>query len=66
MARSNRLLGLLQLLRQHRYPVTAQVLATTLQVSVRTVYRDIATLQQQGADIEGEAGIGYLLRPGLS
>jgi len=65
VSRSNRLLGLLQLLRQHRYPVTAQVLATTLQVSVRTVYRDIATLQQQGADIEGEAGIGYLLRPGF-
>lgn len=65
MARSNRLLELLQLLRHHRYPVSAQVLATTLQISVRTVYRDIATLQQQGADIEGEAGVGYLLKPGF-
>ncbi len=65
MARSHRLLELLQLLRRHRYPVSAQVLATTLHISVRTVYRDIATLQQQGADIEGEAGIGYLLKPGF-
>lgn len=65
MARSNRLLELLQLLRHYRYPVSAQVLATTLQISVRTLYRDIATLQQQGADIEGEAGVGYLLRPGF-
>ncbi len=65
MARSNRLLELLQLLRHYRYPVSAQVLATTLQISVRTLYRDIATLQQQGADIEGEAGVGYLLKPGF-
>lgn len=65
MARSKRLLELLQLLRQHRYPVSAQVLATTLQISIRTVYRDIATLQQQGAEIEGEAGVGYLLKPGF-
>lgn len=65
MARAKRLLELLQLLRQHRYPVSAQVLATALQISIRTVYRDIATLQQQGAEIEGEAGVGYLLKPGF-
>ncbi len=65
VSRSHRLLALLQLLRRHRYPISAQLLATELQISVRTVYRDIATLQQQGAEIEGEAGIGYLLRPGF-
>ncbi|AUH51182.1 transcriptional regulator [Chromobacterium sp. ATCC 53434] len=65
MARSERLLALLQLLRRHRRPVTAQALADALEISVRTVYRDIASLQLQGADIAGEAGIGYQLRPGF-
>nr|WP_316655840.1 YafY family protein [uncultured Gellertiella sp.] len=65
MARARRLLDLLQLLRSHRYPVAGQVLADTLGVSLRTVYRDIATLQGEGADIEGEPGIGYVLRPGF-
>lgn len=65
MSRSERLLALLQLLRQHRYPVSAQTLATTLNISIRTVYRDIASLQSQGADIQGEAGIGYVLKPGF-
>jgi predicted DNA-binding transcriptional regulator YafY len=66
MARSQRLLELLQLLRTYRYAVTADVLARELEVSVRTVYRDIATLQAQGASIEGEAGVGYVLRPGFT
>ncbi|POZ60093.1 helix-turn-helix transcriptional regulator [Chromobacterium alticapitis] len=65
MARSERLLDLLQLLRRYRLPVTAQTLADELDVSVRTVYRDIASLQLQGADIAGEPGMGYLLRPGF-
>ncbi|MBX9359210.1 YafY family transcriptional regulator [Chromobacterium vaccinii] len=65
MARSERLLELLQLLRRHRRPVTAQTLAEELGISVRTVYRDIASLQLQGADIAGEPGIGYQLRPGF-
>ena len=64
MARTDRLLALLQLLRQYRHPVTAQILSAQLQVSVRTIYRDIATLQAQGANIEGEAGLGFQLRPG--
>lgn len=64
MARTDRLLSLLQLLRQYRHPVTAQILAEQLQVSIRTIYRDIATLQAQGANIEGEAGLGFQLRPG--
>lgn len=65
MTRSERLLALLQLLRQHRRPVSGQSLAEGLGISVRTLYRDIASLQSQGADIEGEAGVGYVLRPGF-
>ena len=65
MSRTQRLFDLIQLLRQHRYPVTGQALADKLGVSLRTLYRDIATLQAQGATIEGEPGLGYLLRPGF-
>ena len=65
MSRAARLLALLDALRQRRVPVTAQTLADELAVSERTIYRDIATLVGQGADIQGEAGIGYLLRPGF-
>jgi predicted DNA-binding transcriptional regulator YafY len=64
MSRSQRLLTLLQLLRRHRLPVSGATLAAETGVSLRTLYRDIATLQAEGADIEGEAGIGYVLRPG--
>jgi predicted DNA-binding transcriptional regulator YafY len=52
-------------LRRHRAPVTAEHLARALDVSVRSLYRDIATLRGQGAAIEGEAGVGYVLRPGF-
>ncbi|MGK4921647.1 helix-turn-helix transcriptional regulator [Bordetella hinzii] len=65
MARAQRLLALMQELRRHRYPVTGTRLAGALGISARTLYRDIATLRGQGADIEGEAGVGYLLRPGF-
>lgn len=65
MSRSERLLDLIQILRRHRNPVAAQVLADELGVSLRTVYRDVATLQHQGASIDGEPGIGYVLRPGF-
>lgn len=63
MSRSQRLFDLLQLLRCHKYPVSAEHMAQELDVSVRTIYRDIATLQTQGAEIEGEAGLGYILKP---
>ena len=62
MSRSERLLTLLQLLRRHRFAVSATQLAKTLGISVRTVYRDIDALRAQGARIEGESGVGYLLR----
>ncbi|MNJ29577.1 putative transcription repressor NiaR [compost metagenome] len=65
MARAERLLTLLQILRTYRHPVTGQRLAQELSVSLRTLYRDIATLQAQGADIRGEPGMGYILRPGF-
>ena len=66
MSRTNRLLDLLQLLRNRSVPVTGPDLAAELGVSIRTLYRDIATLQAQGADVVGEPGLGYVLRPGFT
>lgn len=66
MSRAARLLDLLQLLRNRHQPVTGPDLARELGVSIRTLYRDIATLQAQGADIQGEPGLGYVLRPGFT
>ncbi|MCO7612684.1 HTH domain-containing protein [Pseudomonas chlororaphis] len=65
MSRTERLFDLLQTLRGHRFPVTGSHLVKELGVSLRTLYRDIATLQGQGANIEGEPGLGYVLRPGF-
>ncbi|KWV41329.1 DNA-binding protein [Rhizobium altiplani] len=65
MARSERLLTLLQTLRRYRRPVSGAVLATETGVSIRTLYRDISSLQAQGALIEGEPGLGYVLKPGF-
>ena len=65
MSRSIRLLNLLQLLREYRYLVTAQVLAERLQISQRSVYRDIETLREQGAEIEAAAGLGLQLKEDL-
>nr|WP_210288024.1 YafY family protein [Martelella radicis] len=59
------MLALLQALRTRRYPVSGDELARELGVSLRTLYRDIASLRAQGAAIEGEAGVGYVLRPGF-
>jgi predicted DNA-binding transcriptional regulator YafY len=65
MSRAERLLALIQCLRRHRQPVSGQSLADELGISLRTLYRDIASLQAQGASIDGEPGIGYVLRPGF-
>eukprot|EP01037_Dinobryon_pediforme_P032595 gene32595-37614_t len=65
MSRAGRLLNLMQLLRRHSRPVSGATLARDLENSLRTLYRDIAALQSQGADIEGEPGLGYVLRPGF-
>jgi predicted DNA-binding transcriptional regulator YafY len=65
MTRTERLLALIQVLRRHRRPVTGRRLAEEMSVSLRTIYRDLQTLTDQGAPIEGEAGIGFVLRPGF-
>ena len=61
MTRTNRLFALMQALRYHRPPVTAQLLADDTGVSLRTLYRDIETLRGLGAIIDGTAGYGYAL-----
>ena len=64
MSRSERLLDLVQTLRRHRRPVSGQTLAFELGISIRTLYRDIASLRAQGASIDAEPGLGFVLRPG--
>lgn len=63
MTRTKRLLDLLLILNSRRYSVSGHVLAQELSISIRTLYRDIAILRSQGAQIEGEVGIGYILKP---
>ena len=65
MDKTERLFSVMDALRRHRRPVTASALATEQGVSVRTLYRDIQTLIGLGAPIDGEAGVGYMLRPGF-
>src|SRR5579871_2375950 len=65
MRRADRLFDIIQRLRTARAPVTAAALAEDLEVTPRTVYRDVATLQARRVPIEGAAGIGYVLRRGF-
>ena len=62
MRRSDRLFDIIQRLRAASRPTTAATLAGDLEVTPRTVYRDIATLQARRVPIEGAAGVGYVLR----
>jgi predicted DNA-binding transcriptional regulator YafY len=64
MRRADRLLQIIQVLRRQSAPITAKGIADTVEASIRTIYRDIVTLQASGAPIDGETGIGYILRPG--
>jgi predicted DNA-binding transcriptional regulator YafY len=64
MRRAERLFQIIQVLRRERRVVTAETLAAELEVSVRTIYRDVAELMAQRVPIEGAAGVGYLLRQG--
>lgn len=66
MTRSQRLLALIEILRRHRFPVAGAVLASELGITLRTLYRDIGTLKEQGASIEGVAGLGFVLHPGFT
>jgi predicted DNA-binding transcriptional regulator YafY/glutathione S-transferase len=65
MSRTLRLFEILQILRRRRQPVSGAELAREARVSLRTLYRDIADLQTMGAEINGEPGVGYVLRPGF-
>lgn len=64
MRPTDRLFEIIQILRAAGKPVTGQELAARLEVSVRTIYRDIAALQAMRTPILGEAGLGYVLRKG--
>ena len=64
MRRTSRLFEIIQLLRNQSRPITAEQIAAILEVSKRTVYRDIASLQAMRTPIEGEAGVGYIMRSG--
>lgn len=65
MGRSSRLFEIIQILRRANAPVTARVIADALEVSKRTIYRDVITLQAMRVPIEGEAGVGYIMRAGF-
>src|SRR5579871_2445098 len=64
MRRADRLFQIIQILRRSTRVVTAEALAVELEVSKRTVYRDVADLIGQRVPIEGTAGFGYLLGAG--
>ena len=65
MSRAHRTPDLMQMVRRYWRPVPGSVLAEELGVFLRTLYRDVGTLKAQGAHIEGEAGVSYVLRPGF-
>ncbi len=64
MRRADRLLRIIQILRRYRRPVKGQSVAEELEISLRTLYRDIADLITDGVPIRGEAGVGYVLGEG--
>jgi predicted DNA-binding transcriptional regulator YafY len=66
MRRSNRLFEIIQILRAADRPMTADALASQMEVSTRTIYRDISALQMMSTPIEGEPGIGYVMRRGYN
>lgn len=65
MRRADRLFDIIQSLRTAAHPMTAATLAEKLEVTVRTIYRDVAALQASRVPIEGAAGLGYVLRRGF-
>lgn len=65
MAKADRLLKIITLLKGRRTVITARQLAEVLETSERTIYRDIQVLLDTGFPVEGEAGVGYRLQPGF-
>ncbi len=65
MAKADRLLTIITLLKGRRTVITARQLSEVLETSERTVYRDIQVLLDSGFPVEGEAGVGYRLQPGF-
>ena len=65
MRRADRLFDIIQTLRAAPHPLTAAAIAEKLEVTVRTIYRDIAALQASRVPIEGAPGLGYVLRRGF-
>jgi predicted DNA-binding transcriptional regulator YafY len=65
MGRSSRLFEIIQILRHSAGAVSARQLAQSLEVSQRTIYRDMVALQAMRTPVEGEAGVGYVLREGF-
>lgn len=65
MRKASRPFEIIQILRLARKPVTAAMIAERLEVTMRSVYRDIAALQAMRVPIQGGRGIGYILRPGF-
>ena len=65
MRRGDRLFEIIEILRSARGPISAEAIGQTLDVTKRTVYRDIAALMAQRVPIRGEAGIGYVLEHGF-
>jgi predicted DNA-binding transcriptional regulator YafY len=64
MRRADRLLQIIQILRRANGPIAASRMAEELEVSLRTLYRDMASLESTGVPIRGEAGVGYVLEDG--
>lgn len=64
MRRAERLFQIIQILRSTRSPITGQQLADELEISIATLYRDMAELHAQRIPITGEAGVGYVLDDG--
>ncbi len=65
MRKASRLFEIIQILKRARHAVTAQAIAEQLEVTPRSIYRDIVALQAMRVPIEGERGLGYILRPGF-
>ncbi|MBW9115925.1 YafY family transcriptional regulator [Rhizobium cauense] len=65
MRKASRLFEIIQILRLAKRPMTAADMAERLEVTVRSIYRDIAALQAMRVPIEGGRGIGYIMRPGF-